>query len=170
MVLFRTAVLALALANVPTCASAQVFFGDWGTGTTSAGGGLFAATINDSKAIFGQYCYPSAGNCYWLLANDIDCETGSKYPVLINSDAGASSQEVYCFRYGGKPSMAFADFSTIDRIARTSTRLAVAFPMKSGLFQVNRFSLDGAGKALDAMRDAAQTLMQKDTSTKDRVL
>lgn len=147
----------------------------WSQGETSDKQGLYAATSNDSEAVFGQYCYPEegeSGTCYWLLANEVNCEKGSRYPVLVNSDAGAYSFEVLCFRQDeGRGRFAFTNFDEMDQIVRGGGRIAVAFPMASGLFQVNRFSLDGASRAVSAMRNRAERAQkEKKTSTKDRFL
>ncbi len=159
------------LSTLSNASSAQLrMFGSWGIGPIVDNEGVYAATINDSEAIFGQYCYPDKGACYWLLANDIDCDTGSKYPVLVNTDSGASSLELLCFKLKDKGRYAFTDFDAIDKIARGSTRLGIAFPMQNGLFQVHRFSLDGSTRAVDVMREAAEKLMKSPTNTKDRTL
>lgn len=144
--------------------------GAWSIGVIAGNEGLYAATANDSNAIFGQYCYQSDASCYWLLANDIDCEAGSKYPVLVNADAGASSLEIFCMKINGKARYAFTSFSTIADIVKNSSRIGIAFPMKNGFFQVNRFSLDGAEVAVARMREATNELVKKSTGTKDRTL
>ena len=74
----------------------QKAFGDWFAGVQDDKIGLYAATVNDSKGVLGQYCFFEDNNCLWLLKTDIECEEGSTYPVLVNSDAGASHKEVYC--------------------------------------------------------------------------
>ena len=114
--------------------------------------GLYAATINDNRTVFCQYCYLAAGNRFSLLANDIDCEIDSNYPTLVNSASGTTSLEMHCFSSDEQSRMAFTDFDSTDGIARKSKRLMVAYPMKTELFQVNRFSLDCGVKYLTTMR------------------
>lgn len=147
----------------------------WSQGVTTDKQGMFAATVNDSGAVFGQYCYPGDGEngtCYWILANDVTCESGSRYPVLVNSDAGAYSFEVLCFKQDeGRGRFAVTNFDQIDKIVREGGRIAIAFPMASGLFQVNRFTLDGASRAVSSMRALASRVQdEKKTSTKDKFL
>ena len=47
-----------------------------------------------SGSFFGQFCYIESGNCVYLLTNDTNCEEGSTFPVLVNSDLGSKSAEV----------------------------------------------------------------------------
>jgi hypothetical protein len=52
----------------------------WGTGVTDDGAALYAATVNDSGNLLGQYCAPSSGNCVWLLGMGTGCKEGDSYP------------------------------------------------------------------------------------------
>jgi hypothetical protein len=67
--------------------------------TVAAGqnGSVFAATINDSGGIFGQYCFPESGACYYLVALSSSCEKDGKYSVLANTDQGTAYLEMSCF-------------------------------------------------------------------------
>jgi hypothetical protein len=38
-------------------------FGDWFVGTTEDKTGVFAATINDSGGLLGEYCFFKTGKC-----------------------------------------------------------------------------------------------------------
>ena len=142
-------------------------FGAWSVGVISGNDGLYAATVNDSGGVLGQYCLLSDGNCYWLLANNINCDDGTRYPVLINADAGASSTEIFCMKLEGRPRYAFTDFDAIDRVIKASSRIGLAFPLKDGYFSVNRFSLEGASAAVSVMRDRAASLKQNKPGTRD---
>jgi hypothetical protein len=147
-------------------------FSDWGVGRSTDGESIYAATINDSMGVLGQYCFTKNGNCIWLLANDVDCEEGGTYSVLMNSDLGAQNLDIACFTYQGKGKFAFKDFSTIDAAIKKSSYIGFAFPMKSGYFQVSRFSLHGALSAITYMRGTVQgnqaPLLKR--NTKDTVL
>lgn len=143
------------------CPAQERRFGSWEVGLIVGNEGVYAATINDSKAIFGQYCFFENGKCLWLLANDIDCQTGSEYAVLVNSDAGASSLKLMCVKIEGKARYAFAEFNEIDQAIRVVSKFGIAFPLQSGLFQVNRFSVDGATQAISFMQKAIQSVMVK---------
>ncbi len=133
--------------------------------------GAYAATVNDSGALFGQYCYQKFEKCFWLLANDIGCEAGSEYPVLINADSGAYSLKIVCLDSTDKIGRyVFSDFDAIDEPVKKSSRIGIAFPMKSGFFQVNRFDLNGSSKAVSLMRKFADELIKTNTGTADKTL
>jgi hypothetical protein len=140
-------------------------FRDWRVGILSGNSGVYAGTTNDSNGIFGQFCLKEDASCYWLLATDINCTEGNKYPVLVNSDAGASSQELYCIKIDGKPRYAFTNFDSINEIITASSRIGIAFPMANSQFQVSRFSLVGSNDALEVMLKVANELTKSSTST-----
>jgi hypothetical protein len=164
------AVVALLLAGTASAAPAERKFGAWTVGFMSGKeAGVFAATINDSGGLLGQYCYKSEEKCLWLLANDINCEDGNQYAVLVNADTGAASAQIYCLKIEGKPRYVFVDFDLIDGIVRKATWFGIAFPMANGRFQVSRFALEGAAKAIAYMRSAAEGMVDKASrSTKDQ--
>jgi hypothetical protein len=131
---------------------AQTPYGNWFVGKIEGDDGFYAATLNDSKGIFGQYCYVESDVCLWLLATDVDCKEGSKYPALINADGGSEQLELICNKLGKKPRYLFSNFERIDAVVSTSkTYIGIAFPLESGLFQVTRFLLDGSQEAIQDM-------------------
>ncbi len=142
-----------ALASVASAEERKV--GTWRVGLTKERAGTFASTVNESGGQLGQYCYPEQGNCIWILANDVACESGERYPVVVNTDSGAAVLELVCLGVEGKATYAFADFDAIDGIVRRARRVVMAFPTSNGLFQLSRFSLDGATRAVALMREAA---------------
>jgi len=134
-------------------------FGDWYVDTAPKGNAaLYAISVNDSGNVFGQFCFPNAGSCAWLIGLKTACKSGDQYPVLANSDAGAVQLEVLCddqlanglYRY------AFTDFEKVDNLVRQSGRVGFALPLQQDQFQVVRFNLRGASAALSAMRTAAE--------------
>ncbi len=150
--------LSLALGVLPPAAAADTeSFGNWMVGTIEGGEGYFAATVNDSNAVLGQYCYLESGDCLWLLATSTNCEEGERYPVLVNADAGSAQLELVCRKLGKKPRYIFTNFESIDKSIRNSGKyIGFAFPLQSGLFQVDRFLLDGAVESLARMRAVAK--------------
>ncbi len=150
--------LSLALGVLPPAKAADTeSFGNWMVGTIEGGEGYFAATVNDSNAVLGQYCYLESGDCLWLLATQTDCEEGGRYPVLVNADAGSAQLELVCRKLGKKPRYIFSNFEAVDKSIRNSTKyIGFAFPLQSGLFQVDRFLLDGAVESLVRMRAVAK--------------
>lgn len=70
------------------------YTGDWADDTYADG--FYAATVNDSGGVLGQYCNTAKGTCFWLIALKTGCKEESRYPVLVNSDDGARNLEIYC--------------------------------------------------------------------------
>lgn len=161
----------LAFACVPTV-MAQPQFQSWFYGTIPGDEGVYAATVNDSNGVIGQYCYKDGGNCIWLLKTDIECTESHKYPVLVNTEAGAANMQLLCIKTGGQPRYAFTDFESINNLITSSSNIGIAFPMENGRFQVSRFSLAGAVKAISYMRDVAAQIVKpkKNSGTKDERL
>jgi hypothetical protein len=160
----RLVVLGAALAALRADAQARQF-GAWAAGVMDGKEGVFAATVNDSGGVLGQYCFRESGSCLWLLANDINCEDGARYPVLVNTDSGAVSTTIRCIDVDGKARYVFEAFDVIDDAVRKANWFGIAFPMQSGRFQVSRFSMSGAAQAVALMRKAAEATAKPASST-----
>ncbi len=156
--------LLLGIGSVIPTAQGQVF-GHWVADTTNRAY-LYASTQNDSGHVLGQWCYPADGQCFWLLGIRAGCEQGERYPVLVNSDSGSYSLEIYCNGpLASAPGMyryVFTEFDRITNPVMSSTRIGFAMPLKGDQFSVIRFDLNGAGAALRAMRAVAATRVQPD--------
>lgn len=135
---------------------------------------FYAATMNDSGHIFGQWCDVDAGACAYLLALSTACADGESYPVLINSDVGAMSSTLVCRGRleNGKYRYALGHFDAIDNLVRKAKRIGLAIPLEGDQFRVVRFSLDGAAATLTLMRAAAEkaTAAPQPRSTRDQRL
>jgi len=154
-------VLLLVLYSISAPTMAQEF-ANWVAGAMDDNEGYFAATVNDSTSIFGQYCYTGSGQCLWLLAVNINCEDGSRYPVLINGDGGSAQMEIVCKKLGDKPRYVFSNFDAINNSVKSSKKyIGFAFPLESGLFEVNRFLLDGAPEAIVRMKVLSNSKKKK---------
>jgi hypothetical protein len=153
-------------------AAAQVkTFRDWAVGSTSDRAGMFAATVNDSGGVFGEYCYPKAETCIWLLSNSTRCEDGAKYPVLVNTDKGSAATEIVCKKVDGKSRYVFASYEDVEASIEGARWIGMAFPMQDGRFQVSRFSLDGAAAAVAHMEGRSKAAAkQASQSTEDELL
>lgn len=145
-----------ALVSVLVVAQTRTF-GSWFIETTSRDG-LYAATMNDSGALLGQFCFPGAGSCVWLIGMSTRCEAGAKYPILANSDVGAQYLELYCDGEleNGLHRYAFTDYAAVDGLVKGGNRIGFAIPLQQDQFIVVRFLLNGAKVAISAMRDAAE--------------
>lgn len=144
------------LVSVLAVAQSQTF-GSWFIDTTSRDG-LYAATMNDSGALLGQFCFPGAGACVWLIGMRTRCETGEKYPILANSDVGARYLEIYCDGEleNGLHRYAFTDFDAVDGLVKSGSRVGFAIPLRQDQFIVVRFLLNGSKAAISAMRTTAE--------------
>jgi hypothetical protein len=144
----------------PTSAQGQTY-GTWSVGFTDSRSAPFtyAYTTNDSGHVLGQYCYPKSDSCLWLVAMSTTCEKNQKYPVLVNSDAGAEGLQVYCAGEmedsPGKYTYAFTAFDRINEAVLKSSRLGIAIPLANDQFRVIRFELTGAERAVRVMRESA---------------
>lgn len=150
----RTLIVALSLLLFSVNAMSQTTYGSWLVGKIEGGEGDYAATVNDSRSAFGQYCYVEANACIWLLAFDVNCTPDNKYPVLVNSDGGSEQLLLVCSKYGANKSRyVFTDFDKVSAVMAASKKfIGFAFPLDGGLFEVSRFLLDGADEAIKRMR------------------
>jgi hypothetical protein len=78
--------------------------------------------------------------------------------------------ETACLKVGGITRYAFKDFDDFSTTARASKAIGIAFPLKSGRFQVSRFSMGGAVAAMDFMLEAMMKARSKVQGTKDQRL
>ena len=169
----RIATLILLASAAAYSASAQAEnFGSWFTGKTNDGNFVFAATVNDSGHLLGQYCSPETGNCLWMLGIGTTCKLGDKYPILANSDTGANHLSVHCDEQldDGKFRYVFSKFDEIDGIIKGGLRVGFALPLQSDNFRVIRFDLSGANRAIKFMHSNGTKTTPKTKGTKDQYL
>jgi hypothetical protein len=152
------AVAALLATWAPEALADERRVGAWSVGVLDGKAGAFAATANDSGAVLGQYCYAEEGNCVWVLVNEIGCEAGHRYPLLVSTDSGAAILELLCMSNEGRQRFVFTNFDAIDWIVRKARTVGMAFPTANGLFHVSSFSLEGATRAVTLMRGEAETM------------
>lgn len=126
----------------------------WSVGDNYA----WAATINKSGDIFGQYCYYDSGHCLYLIATNSACNEDSKYPILTNSPSGAFSNSLFCKTKVNREQYSYIvnNFDQIDEVVKEDAYLRFAIPMESGKFKTMTFSLLGSKKAILSMREYAE--------------
>ncbi|GFO68196.1 hypothetical protein GMLC_17750 [Geomonas limicola] len=159
------ALLLFVVCSLDGTASAQDV-GNWSIDTKSTEY-LYAATVNDSGGLLGEFCFLKDNSCAWLLGMATACNQGASYPVLANSDAGAIQLQVYCdgqlenglFRY------VFTEFAAIDDLVKKSSKIGFAVPLQSDQFRVVRFLTKGAVPALTIMRGAAERKSGSDATS-----
>lgn len=156
---FRVAGALVTVLLASPAAAQQKMFGSWTVGVLDDAAGLYAGTINESGGLLGKYCFRNGEKCLWLMANDVNCEDGSRYSALVNADTGAGTVTIRCVKIEGKPRYLFEEFDVIDSAVRGASWFGVAFPLKSGRFQVSRFAMNGAADAIAFMRRAAEAMV-----------
>jgi hypothetical protein len=100
---------------------------------------------NDSGSVFGLLC--SRESCVFYLDTKTQCDKGAAYPMLINSDSGATFVNSRCIHLPSKNGIRYVQsISDNDVVTAISTGYAIGFaiPMVGGQFKVVRFSLNGA--------------------------
>lgn len=154
-----------------TLASALLFFtaaspaptrdipsGDWHWNIDDAEA-VYAATTNAADNLLAQFCYPESGSCIYAVTFGLRCTKGNQYPALVNTDAGSMSIELTCGDDTGEEHLMFAsDFDQMDKLVRSGQRIGIVIPLEGDEFKAVRFSLDGAERALNLMRKAAEKL------------
>lgn len=143
--MFHTRFLLAGLLVFPVLTDAgDVTFGSWVSGSMADNSGFYAATVNDSGDVFGEYCSFESKSCFWVLAVDSGCEKNSVYPTLGNTDKGAASLELVCAGPGeSKWRYTFQNWKELESLVKQGTRLGLAMPMKADEFRVHRFLLNG---------------------------
>ena len=148
-------------------------FGDWSVGVTDSKDWIYAVTVNDSKAVFGERCSIKDGRCHWIIALDIGCESSdgkSKQPILVNSEGGAAYLELVCEgeTSNGVHRYLFTSWKDIETLIDEGARIGFALPLKSGQFEVVRFSLNGMKQARELVEEATEKVSK--TSTRNQTL
>lgn len=149
----------------------------WKVGVADSGEYHYAAVPNESDAVFGQFCYPAAGHCIWILMNRTGCEDESTSPGLASSDAGAFHVTLVCRGKHVYQGVTYyrhvvSGFDDVDQVVRGGGTVGFAFPLASGQFRVARFDTDRAGVLIDRMRDRAEKARSRlpASTTKDVTL
>jgi hypothetical protein len=149
-------VLACALFSAVALAE-DVRSGDW-TWSIDDPDIFYAGTENAAGNALMQFCYTDEGSCVYAVGFDMQCEEGSSYPALVNTDVSAASIDLLCGSEldDGSNFMFVKDFDQIDGLIRKAGQIGFALPMKGDEFKAVRFSLKGSVAAIDAMRTIAE--------------
>ena len=152
-------VASLALAGAALAGDQQ--FGAWRVGATNDSG-FYAGTTSEGNAILAQLCYPASRRCVWVIDTPSSCDKNSQIPAIINSSSGAAAVTLICTgshmyidqtQYNQK--LISPARATDNTIAQAVGTIGLAFPLKSGEFQSDRYSLSGAQDAVQALMDLA---------------
>jgi hypothetical protein len=167
------AILAVCLAAVVHYAVAQSrSWGSWFYDWSNQPDFLYAATINDSEHLLGQYCYVASGQCLYLLGIATACTEGNEYPLLVNSNVGSLHAKVLCSGQiqGRRYRYVFTDFDQINDIVKRASKAGFAIALESDQFIVVRFDLIGSNEAIAAMRSGAERNVPTRRGTRDQRL
>jgi hypothetical protein len=147
----KGAILAMALLTVaakpasPVPTPTSEVYGDWSV-TLFDGGISMATTSNNAGSVFGVFCTRTSA-CTAFFNPKIPCEDGSKYPALFNAPSAAYPEVMQCEKVGDSFLLEVALEGAVADAMSVGGQLGIAFPMKSGQFEVSRFSLTGAARA-----------------------
>lgn len=115
-----------------------------------------AHTANESKSTFGVFC--SGEKCLFYLQQGLKCDPGTKYSVLMNSQAVSTALSMECTLIGGNLFQILDPFEAVLRATQAGEMIGFAVALQSGAFAVNRFSLAGAKPAIErALLEAAKS-------------
>lgn len=106
-----------------------------------------AHTANDTASSFGVFC--SGEKCLFYLRQGLKCEPGTKYSVLMNSQAVSTALSMECTLIGGSLFQILDPFEAVLRATRAGEMIGFAVALQSGAFAVNRFSLAGSKPAIE---------------------
>lgn len=119
-----------------------------------------AYTANDSKSSFGVFC--SGEKCLFYLHQGLKCSPGSKYSVLLNSQAVSTALSMECTQIGGNLFQILDPFEAVLKATQAGEMIGFAVALQSGAFAVNRFSLVGAKPAIErVLLEAAQSKLKQ---------
>lgn len=125
--------------------------GDW---TSQFQDGMGEATTHENgMATFGMLCVDKA--CRYYFANNIDCDVGKIYPLMLTTNQGALSVNAVCesMESANGPVLLywFPETDTLNDAFGKTTSLGFAFPLKNGQFKTSTFSMNGYNDAIDRM-------------------
>jgi hypothetical protein len=115
-----------------------------------------AYTSNGSQSSFGVYC--SGEKCLFYLHQSLKCDPGTKYSVLMNSQAVSTALSMECSQIGGHLFQILDPFEAVLRATQVGETIGFAVALQSGAFAVTRFNLAGSKQAIErALFEAAKS-------------
>lgn len=152
---FVTLFVGVWLLLLPRMASAEQISQDWVWSVEQDY--AFAATNNEQKRIFGQFCYYKTGLCAYIVDLGITCKKSDVFPSLVNTDAGARKFDLICGRrLHDSNALIIKPFRSIDSLVTHNKNIGFAVALRNGQFKVVHFSLLGSKQAIKMMRSYAK--------------
>jgi hypothetical protein len=122
-----------------------------------------AYAANDSNSSFGVFC--SGEKCLFYLHQTLKCDPGTKYSVLMNSQAISTALSMECTQIGGNLFQILDPFEVVLKATQAGEMIGFAVALQSGAFAVTRFSLVGAKPAIErALLEAAKSKLREQKS------
>lgn len=128
----------------PPPAVQEETYGDWYVQRLTASA-IIAGTTNDAGSVFGVIC--DASLCQAFFNPQIPCADGNSYPALANAPAAAFAVTITCKQIDDLHIYSLPLEGGVTEAMSVGGVFGIAFPLKSGQFQVARFSLTGAARA-----------------------
>ena len=158
----RRLILSALLAMVAACpvgAEDRVEHGDWVSQFLDDKGE--ASTHDNGTAMFGMLCADRL--CRYYYANGIDCDPGSNYPLMITTAVGAMAIDAICepmkTANGDVKLFWIPESPKLNEALGQSEAIGIAFPLTSGQFRTNLFSMNGYEEAIARMVEGLRERM-----------
>jgi len=134
-----------------TNADDRVEHGDWASQFREGMGE--ASTHDNGTAMFGMLCANRV--CRYYFANGTPCEPGTNYPLMLTTKAGAVALDSVCepmeTANGEVMLYWFSESAQLNDALSRSESVGFAFPLTSGHFRTNVFSMAGYNDAIGRM-------------------
>lgn len=139
---------------------------DW---TSTIRSGFYEAyTFNESDASFGLFCMEK---CFYYVDMNVKCKEGDKYSALMATSNGSTSVTLNCFTLKDRWISLIEPFDDVSTMIKGSESVGFAIALKSGKFNVSRFSLNGSSKAMEAILiEAVKNNERKNSGFKNQLL
>lgn len=168
------ALLALGVLAFASIAQGQELkaFGEWHAGWSDQDKAARAWTMNESGSGLIMECSAETTKCVWLVISDTECDEGSSYAALLNSELGSRAFDLLCLGLARnrRYRMALGDFSEASAIIVSGKGFGLAIAMESGRFKVLRFSLVGSRAAMDHAITLFQRMSGRSSASRDQLL
>ena len=144
------AVLCFAI-SMTTHADDRVEHGDW---VSQFRDGMGEASTHDNGiAMFGMLCADRV--CRYYFANGTPCEPANNYPIMLTTKVGAVALDTVCepmeTANGEVMLYWFGESAQLNDALARSDSVGFAFPLTTGHFRTNVFSMTGYNEAIGRM-------------------
>lgn len=137
------------IASIPQIGNAQKV-GEWSFNKAIPGVQI-ASTSNGQGSATGVTCFLSSKQCHAYVSMDnINCEVGRTYSMMINSSVGSFQINTTCTLVADIKLQIAAEFDSMKLAFESGSDIGFAIPMSGGQFRVVRFSTAGATATIKA--------------------